>query len=441
MFYYDDVPPRVGDQGGSKRVLGQPRGPASIMKAAIVSIGTELLLGETVDTNAPYIASQLPLIGLDLQAVVSVPDRMDSLVEAFQQGWRRFDIVIATGGLGPTQDDLTREAIAQFLGEQMAVSPELESDLRAMFAAMGRDMSSSNIKQATLIPSAQAIPNPGGTAPGWWVEKRGKIIVAMPGPPAEMHRMWEVEVIPRLRAKLRCELVLTRTLKCFGLSEAEAGEKAGPVFAMGNPTLGVYARPDGIHLRLIARAPDQERATALTIEAESRLRAALGDQIWGADSDTLESIVGGLLSARHLTLATMESCTGGLLASTITDVPGSSIYFKGGFVSYSNDMKTSLGVDIDLIEKRGAVSREVAEAMARAARHRLTTDIGLAVTGVAGPDALEGKPPGLVYVGIADGESAHSFEGRYPPRRVDVKRRAVTHALFVLRQKLISLPG
>ena len=406
------------------------------MKAAIVSIGTELLLGEIVDTNASYIASQLPLIGLDLQSIVTVHDRVDGLVEAFRLAWQRYDVVIATGGLGPTQDDLTREAISEVLGERMVVSPELEKDLRSLFATRGWPMPSSNMKQATLIASARSIPNPRGTAPGWWVEKSGKIIIAMPGPPAEMQRMWEVEVIPRLRAKVRCEVVLTRTLKCFGLGEAEAGEKAGPVFAMGNPALGVYAKPDGIHLRLIARAPDQEGAAMLLAGAESQLRAALADQIWGVDSDTLESIAGSLLRSGRLTLATMESCSGGLLASTITDVPGSSVYFKGGFVSYGNDMKTSLGVDAGLIERHGAVSREVAEAMARAARQRLTADIGLAVTGVAGPDPLEGKPPGLVYIGFADRESTKSFEGRYPPRRVDVKRRAVSHALVILSREL-----
>jgi nicotinamide-nucleotide amidase len=408
------------------------------MKAGIISIGTELLLGEVVDTNASYIASQLPLLGLDLQSVMVVPDRIRSLVEAFEQAWQRSDIVIATGGLGPTQDDLTREAIAQLLGEQMTVSTNLESDLRAMFAAMGRNMPPTNIKQAALIPSAQAIPNPRGTAPGWWVEKRAKIIVAMPGPPGEMQRMWEAEVMPRLRAKLPGEVVLLRTLKCFGLSEAEVGEKAGPVFAMGNPTIGVYAKPDGIHLRLIARASGQEKAAALILAAENKLRSTLADQIWGTDSDTLESMVGKLLSAKHLTLATMESCTGGLLASTITDVPGSSAYFKGGFVAYTNEMKTSLGVNARLIERHGAVSREAAEAMAQAAGRQLKADIGLAVTGVGGPDPLEGKPPGLVYVGLADRENARSVEGRYPPRRADVKRRAVTQALVILHQELAS---
>jgi nicotinamide-nucleotide amidase len=407
------------------------------MKAGIVSIGTELLLGEVVDTNASYLASQLPLLGLDLQAVIVVSDRIQSLVEAFEQDWQRFDIVFATGGLGPTPDDLTREAIAQVLGEQMTVSPGLEKDLRALFSAMGRDMPPTNLKQATLIPSAQTIPNPRGTAPGWWVEKNGKIIVAMPGPPVEMQRMWEMEVMPRLRAKVQHEVVLLRTLKCLG-SEADVGEKAGPVFSMGNPLLGVYAKPDGIHLRLIARAPDGAKAASLIAEAEDKLRLALPDQIWGTDSETLEGVVGAMLTRRHLTVATMESCTGGSLASTITDVPGSSAYFKGGLVSYTNEMKIDLGVDAQLIEEYGAVSHQVAEAMAQAARQQLKADIGLAVTGVAGPDALEGKPPGLAYIAIAQKEKTLSIEGRYPPRRVDVKRLVVTHALFMLRQELMS---
>jgi len=409
------------------------------MNAGIISIGTELLLGEVVDTNASYLASQLPLVGLDLQTVITVPDRIDCLAEAFHQAWQRFDIVLATGGLGPTQDDLTREAIAQVLGEEITISPDLEKDLRALFAAMGRPMPSSNIKQATLIPSAQGIPNPRGTAPGWWVEKNGKIMVAMPGPPVEMQRMWEIEVMPRLHGKVHHEAVVLRTLKSIG-SEADVGEKAGPVFALGNPVLGIYARPDGIHLRMIARAADDAGAATLIAQAEAKLRDALPHQIWGTDAETLEGVLGALLVARGLTLATMESCTGGLLASTVTDVPGSSAYFKGGFVSYTNELKVALGVDAHLIERHGAVSHETAKAMAEAARLHLKVDIGVAVTGVAGPDSLEGKPPGLAYIAVADEAQTQSIEGRYPPRRADVKRLVVTHTLYQLIQRLLALP-
>lgn len=409
------------------------------MKAGIISVGTELLMGEVVDTNASYLASQLPLLGLGLESIVVAPDDMERLAEAFGEAWRRFDVVLVTGGLGPTQDDLTREAMARVLGEEMSVSPALEEDLRAIFAAMGREMPLSNLKQAALIPSARSIPNPRGTAPGWWVAKDGKIAVIMPGPPAEMQRMWEAEVMPRLRAAIRCEAVAVRTLKCLG-SEGEVGEKAAPVFAMGNPALGVYAKPDGIHLRLIARAPDEAGAAALLAAAEARLKEALRRQVWGTDADTLEGRAGSLLAGRRLTLATMESCTGGLLAAVITDVPGSSAYFKGGFVSYSIEMKVALGVDAGLIEDRGVVSAPVAEAMARVARRQLGADIGLGVTGVAGPDPLEGRPPGLAYIGIATENGSRAVEGRFPPRRVDVKRLVVTHALHLLIQAVEAMP-
>ena len=204
--------------------------------------------------------------------------------------------------------------------------------------------------------------------------------------------------------------------------------------------MGIYAKPDGIHLRLIARAPDDAGAASLIAEAEKKLRNALPNQVWGTDAQTLEGMIGTLLVAKGLTLATMESCTGGLLASTITDVPGSSAYFKGGFVSYTSEMKVALGVDADAIEKHGAVSHETAKVMAEAARRRLMADIGVAVTGVAGPDSLEGKPPGLAYVAIADKEKTQSIEGRYPPRRVDVKRLVVTHTLYLLIQRLLALP-
>jgi nicotinamide-nucleotide amidase len=408
------------------------------MKAEIISIGTELLLGEVADTNATYLAGQLPIVGIDLHWVSMVGDDMERLVEAFRRALGRSDIVIATGGLGPTADDLTREAIAVALGEKLEVSQELVGEIRALFERMGRDMPPSNKKQATLIPSAQAIPNPRGTAPGWWVQKFGRTIVAMPGPPGEMQRMWQREVVPRLQGNLRGRVILSRTVKSFGLSEAEAGEIVGRVFTSSNPVLGVYAKPDGIHMRLIATAEKHEDAERLIRNGESKLRQVLGDHVWGVDDDVLEGVVGKLLIDRGLSVATMESCTGGLLAGTLTEVPGSSAYFKGGFVPYSNEAKVVLGVDARLIERHGAVSSRVAETMAEAARQRLKADIGIGTTGVAGPDELEGKAPGVVYIAVADRKETQSLEGHYPPRRADVKRRATVHALFLLRQRLIG---
>ncbi|TET86656.1 MAG: competence/damage-inducible protein A, partial [Dehalococcoidia bacterium] len=245
------------------------------MNAEIISIGTELILGEVTDTNAAYLAGQLPLLGIDLHRVTLVGDNLERLSQAFSRAWEDCDIVLATGGLGPTEDDLTREAIAQILREELSISPALEEELRAIFSRMGRAMPPHNIKQAKLIPSAQAIPNPRGTAPGWWIEKRGKIIVAMPGPPGEMQRMWEKEVMPRLQEKLQREVILFRTLKSFGFSEAEVDEMVDPLFPLANPKIGIYAKPDGIHLRLIASAQRREEAEELIAQGEAQLRAIL----------------------------------------------------------------------------------------------------------------------------------------------------------------------
>ena len=406
------------------------------MKAEIISIGTELLMGEVADTNATYLAGQLPLVGIELLWVTVVGDDMERLAEVMGRALSRSDLVLATGGLGPTDDDLTRDAIAQALGETPEVSSILEQDIRALFDRMGRTMPASNLKQAMLIASAQAIPNPRGTAPGWWVEKGGKVLVSMPGPPSEMQPMWESEVMPRLLQRAKGRVILSRTLKTYGLSEAGAGEMVSAFFAMSNPSLGIYAKPDGIHLRLIARADTREEAQGLIDSVEARMRRVLEGHVWGTDNETLEEVVGKLLTQKGLTLATMESCTGGLLAATLTEVPGSSGYIKGGFVAYSNEAKTALGVDARLIEQHGAVSSETALAMAEAARRQLGADVGIGITGVAGPDKLEGKDPGVVHIAIVDGKTAESATGRYPFGRLQVKRLATTNALFLLKRRL-----
>jgi nicotinamide-nucleotide amidase len=251
--------------------------------------------------------------------------------------------------------------------------------------------------------------------------------------------MWEEEAMPRLRQRLKGEVIVSRTLKSFGLSEAKVDEIVGPLLHSSNPTLGIYARYDGIHLRLTAKASEQEEAEKLIAQGEARLREIMADRIWGADSDTLEDVVGALLTAKGLTIATMESCTGGLLASALTDVPGSSTYYKGGFAAYSNEMKVTQGVDAQLIAQFGSVSSEVAEAMAISARQRLGADLGVGITGVAGPDEVEGKPVGLVYIAICDNGGKQTVEMNFPPRRLEVKRRATVAALFTLRRRLVSL--
>ncbi|OGO46735.1 MAG: competence/damage-inducible protein A [Chloroflexi bacterium RBG_16_64_32] len=408
------------------------------MKAEIISVGTEILLGEILDTNSRYLAARLPPLGIDLYYISKVGDNLNRLAGTIGRAHERSDLVLITGGLGPTEDDLTREAIALALDEEMFVDADTEQRLRAFFAARGFPFPERNVKQAMLIPSAQAIPNPRGTAPGWWVEKDGRIIVAMPGPPAELERMWEVEVAPRLAGLTTGDVIVSRTLKTVGIGEGQLDEMVSPLLKSENPTVGVYAKQDGVHLRLTAKAATREAAQGVIGPVEEELRRIAGDAVWGADDDTLEGAIGAMLKERNLTLATMESCTGGLLASTITDVPGSSIYFKGGYVAYTAEMKMGLGVSAELIEMHGTVSDEVAADMARAARANAGADLGVAVTGVAGPDELEGKPPGRVHIAVDGGGPAQSVSYTYYQGRAATKRRAVTTALALLRRALLA---
>jgi nicotinamide-nucleotide amidase len=408
------------------------------MKAEIISIGTEILLGELLDTNANYLAARLPALGIDLYWTTQVGDNLDRLTEVFRRAWERSDLTLATGGLGPTEDDVTREAIAAALDEPLSVQPDLEAQLRTFFASRGLVMPERNVKQAALIASSRAIPNPRGTAPGWWVERQGRILVAMPGPPPELERMWEAEVAPRLAELVGGGVIVSRTLKTAGIGEGTIDEMVSPLLKSTNPTIGVYAKADGVHLRLTAKAATAEEARSLIAPTEEEARRILGQAIWGADDDTLEGAVGGLLEEQGLTLATMESCTGGLLATTITDVAGSSAYFKGGFVAYTAEMKVALGVDTELVARHGVVSAEVAQDMARACRRRLGADFGVGITGVAGPDPLEGKAPGTIHIGLDDGAAPQAVSYAFAQGRAAVRRRAVTTALALLRRALLT---
>jgi nicotinamide-nucleotide amidase len=409
------------------------------MKAEIISIGTEILLGEILDTNTQYVASRLPALGIDLYYTSVVGDNLGRLVEVIRRAWERSDLVLTTGGLGPTEDDLTREAITQVLGEEPVVDPDLERGLREFFARRGVQMPERNLKQAVLIPSAQAIPNPRGTAPGWWVERDGHVIVAMPGPPTEMQHMWETQVAPELARRHPGAVLVVRTLKTTGIGEGTVDEMVSPLLKSSNPSIGVYARADGIQLRLAAKAASVEEGRRLIEPVEAEARRILGSAVWGADDDTLAGAVGSMLRQRGLTLATMESCTGGLLASTITDVPGSSDYFKGGLVSYATEMKIAWGVDRKIVDEHGVISAECARAMARAARQRLAADVGVGVTGVAGPDRQEDKPVGTVHIAVAAGEGTpQTVSYVIAQGREAIKRRAVTTALALLRRALLA---
>lgn len=407
------------------------------MRAEILSCGTELLLGHISDTNATYLAQSLSSLGIDLYFVDQVGDNLSRMVETLRRAWERADLVIMTGGLGPTEDDLTREAISALLGETMQVDPQLEADLRARFAGANAPMPDRNLKQATLIPSASALPNPRGTAPGWLVAKDGHLIVAMPGVPREMYRMWEAEAVPRLAEHIGGGAIFTRLLRVSGMGESTVEERLDALLHSANPTIATYAKADAVDVRVTAKADELVKAQEMVAQVEAQVRQVLGQHIFGTDRDTLQSVVGKYLADRQRSLAVMESLTGGLLASTITDYPGSSKHFIGGVVSYSSDLKVQMGVPRETVEQFGAVSPETARAMASAVRQLLKADYGIGVTGVAGPEMQEGKPVGTVYIAIAGPEGF--VDGRGPGwrgSREDQKRLAVLAALNLLRLHL-----
>ncbi len=394
------------------------------MKAEIVAIGTEILLGEIVDTNSAWIAQQLPALGIDLNHTSVVGDNMGRVMDTLGRAWERSDLVITTGGLGPTEDDLTREAIARLLEEEPYVVPELEQRLRSFFERRGIEMPESNIKQAWLIASARAIDNPRGTAPGWWTERDGRVLVSMPGVPPEMERMWANEVAPELEGRSGAVLV-TRTLKTAGIGEGTVDEMARPVFDMPGIGVGTYARADGVHLRIGAKAATREEAQQLIEPAERELDAIFGNAIWGRDEDTLEGFIARTLRDRGQSVGTLESATGGLLASTLSDAPDADGSFAGGLVSGST-------------EEFGPVSAETAEAMASAARERLGSEYGVGVTGELGPDQTIDQPGTMFLAVVGPGGGVRSMKIVMAQGRAATKRRAITTALMLLRSSILE---
>jgi nicotinamide-nucleotide amidase len=406
------------------------------MRAEILSIGTELLLGQIVDTNANYLAQQLPALGLDLYYVSQIGDNLQRLAGAFRQGLGRSDVIITSGGLGPTEDDLTREAIAEVFGEPLQVQPQLEAQLREFFQRRGRPMPERNVKQATLIASADYLPNPIGTAPGWWVERDGKIIASMPGVPHEMFKMWQEQVQPRLARLITGGVIVSRTLKLAGVGESHAEEALGELTRSANPTLATYAKSDGIHLRLTAKAGQRDEAVALLDAFQPRVVERVGDWLYGSDADDFPAVVGTMLRERRLTLAVAESATGGQLASLVTDAAGASDYFVAGFVAYSAEAKRALGVSELVLDRHGTVAAETTRALAAAARAAAGARVAVATTGNAGPGASEDKPVGILHIVVdIDGQQAY-HAAQYSTTRTEYKRRGAFEALYVLWREL-----
>jgi nicotinamide-nucleotide amidase len=398
------------------------------MKAEIITTGTELLLGEVTDTNTSFLAQQLAGLGIDLFYTSSVGDNFERLSGALRTAWQRTDLILMTGGLGPTQGDITREAIAGVLNEKMEIDPDLKTTLEKFFRERGIDMSANNLKQASLIPSAHAIPNARGTAPGWWAEKEGRIIIAMPGPPGELQPMWRQHVVPALQDRSGA-VILSRTLKIYGLPEGTADEKLSPLLKSPNPTLAQYAKLEGIHLRITAKAATLAEARAMISGHETAVRDIVGEYVWGADDESLEALVGQMLVKKGLTLAVAESFTGGSLIQILSRVPENSRFFKGGIYTASDEAKLALG----LVWGAGSAGN-IAGAMASLTREKLGADIGIAIEGYA--ETEQDIPMAKAFVAIAGPGTAQPLVRSYSGRLAQVAGRLAHMALFELRRFL-----
>jgi len=407
-------------------------------KASIVSIGNELLNGQTVNSNAAHLGAELITIGIPVASSYTVADEIDAIVRALEQACEDGDVIIATGGLGPTDDDLTRQAMAKFLGVELELHDDLLEKIQSFFKRLNRQMPERNKIQAYIPAGATALPNI-GTAPGIRAELKGKLIFALPGVPMEMKRMFEESLVPDLKQFAGGQVVVVRKLKCFGAGESTIAELLGNAMERGrNPLVNCTVTSGIITLHIVASAKNETKALAMADGQEKTLRSALGELIYGTDDQSLEQIVGEALARQEKTLAAAESCTGGLLAKLLTDTPGASRYFTRGWITYSNEAKTAeLGVPADLIEEHGAVSRQVAEAMARCARRKAGTDFAIGITGIAGPGgATEQKPAGLVYISVDSDQGCDTERCLFSYDRRFVRLRSAQTALNMLRLKL-----
>ena len=411
------------------------------MPAEIISVGTELLLGQITDTNATFMCERLAETGVDVHFRSTVGDNRDRIVRRIRHAMEQADIVILTGGLGPTPDDLTREAMAEACGRGMYRDPDSQAVIRAFFERRGYPMAEMNLKQADVPEGGFAIPNTCGTAPGVFLEHQGCLLLAVPGVPREMREMMVREVIPRLRqyGRAGASVIRSRTLRLFGMGESMVARAVQDLLStQQNPTIAPLAGQGEVVLRLTAKSPTWDEAGRLIAELEAEVRGRLGSCVFGEDDTGLPEVVVRTLTERRQSLSTAESCTGGLIGSRITDVSGSSRCYAGGVVSYSNEAKSDLlGVPPAVIDRHGAVSPEVAELMARGVRERFGTDYGLSATGIAGPDGgTAEKPVGLVYVGLASPHGVSVERHMFTQNRLDNKLRSSQAALDLVRRHL-----
>jgi len=414
------------------------------MGTEIITVGTELLLGQIIDTNASWIAQRLAEAGIDLYYKTTVGDNAGRIEAALRQALSRADVLITTGGLGPTEDDLTRDVVAAVLGRPLHLDSDVLARIEQRFAHRKIPMSENNRKQAMVPEGAEVLHNPNGTAPGLFLREGGRCVACMPGVPAEMKPMLTGQVIPQIREVfgIRSRIV-SRVLKMCGISESKVDQAIGDYFReMRNPTIGILAHAGEIHVRLTCKGEDPAEITRMLDALEGKVRQRLGALVFGRDEEKIEALVGQLLRARGATLAVAESCTGGLIASRLTDVAGSSDYFERGMVTYSTAAKQHLlGVPRELIGNSGVVSLDVVRVMADGVRRRSGTTFGLATTGIAGPSGgTSERPVGLVCVALAWEGGDIAREYRFHGGRELIKYRAAQMALEMLRRHLLGVP-
>lgn len=385
------------------------------MKTAILTVGTEILFGQIVNTNVAFLSRQLNNLGYDVMYHYTVGDNPGRLEELIHLAFRDCDLILTTGGLGPTQDDLTKETIAKAMGDIIVENPDCMKYLKENYERAGRTMTPNNLKQAYMPSKALVLPNDAGTAPGFALENDGKMIIAMPGPPREMTRMFELQVKPLLQ-KRQDSVIYYRMLRLFGIGESSLETVLLPLIdGQTDPTLATYAKEGECSLRIASKRASKKEAETAVDEMVEKVKAIVGDHIYSYDDEELIDVVGKLLLDKKITIACAESCTGGLFAGALTDVAGISEIFERGYVTYSCDAKeTELGVKAETIETFGVVSPEVAEEMAAGLAKKTGADLNISVTGIAGPGGgSPDKPVGLAYIGIAYKGKVKSVKSYY----------------------------
>ncbi len=411
------------------------------MQAELITIGDELLIGQVVNTNAVYIGEKLAECGVTLCRITTVGDDEQLILDAFAKAWRENDVVLATGGLGPTHDDVTRGAVVRFFDTRLVMNEEVLADIRRLFGRRGREIHAINEEQALVPEIAAPLRNPIGTAPGLRIEKEKRCFFVMPGVPSEMRAMMEAHVLPFLSA-LSGAAIRTLTLQTTGIFESSLALALGDMHELaGGDRIAFLPGTTGVRIRITVRRESAPAAERRVAEIRDAILSKTGAYVYGYGGEELEETVGRLLKERGLTLAAAESCTGGLLGHRITNVPGSSAWFLQDLVTYSNDAKTRLlGVPAGLIASHGAVSAEVASAMAENARTGAGASIGISLTGIAGPEGgVPGKPVGTVWIGYSDARETTAHRFRFGDRRLENKERFAQAALELLRRKLLGL--